>query len=75
MEFLTDSWMPVGVKKIVRHSSGPRWEWKATDLNPYQHTNDPFQPLHQAEKRGDIFLAQRKVGDWHYELVVKARQR
>ena len=75
LEFLTDSWMPVGVKKIVRHVSGPKWEWKATDLNPYAGTSNPFGPLRAAEERGDIFMAQRKVADWHYELVVKARQK
>lgn len=75
MEFLTNSWMTVGVKKIVRHLTGPRWEWKATDLNPYAGTGDPFRPLQEAERRGDILMATRKVGDWHYELVVKARQK
>ena len=73
MEFLTDSWLPVGEKKIVRHVSGPSWNWRATDLNPYQDTSNPWKPLRDAERRGDILMATRKEGPWHYELVVKAR--
>ena len=75
MEFLSETWMTVGVKKIVRHGGWPTWNWKPTELNPFLEQTNPFKHLRDLEMRGDILMAQRKVGPWHYELVVKARQK
>ena len=74
MYLISTMWMPVGIKKIWRDpgSGEPKWEWRPTSENPYAETSDPFGPLRRSMRRGEILMAQRKIDDWHYELVVKA---
>jgi hypothetical protein len=72
IDLKTSQWMIVGRQRIRRNGDRHKFEWKATDINPYAGSNDPFEPLRAAEARGDLIMATRKRGPFNFELLVKA---
>jgi hypothetical protein len=72
IDLMTSQWMVVGRQRMRRYGDGYKFQWKATDVNPYAGTKDPFAPLRAAEARGDLIMATRKRGPFNFELLVKA---